>query len=109
MTLVDASSWIEFLRHRTSDASARVKLLVARGEAGWCELTLVELWNGAQGADEKRALEDLEQEVPIYPIAEPVWARARRLAQRCRQKGVTAPTVDIVIAACAVHHRVELE
>ena len=49
MTLVDASSWIEFLRGRSSEPSQRVKTLLARGHAGWCDLTAVELWNGAQG------------------------------------------------------------
>ena len=56
MTLVDASSWIEFLRGRSSEASQRIKTLLARGHAAWCDLTLVELWNGAQGHIEKKVL-----------------------------------------------------
>jgi predicted nucleic acid-binding protein len=109
MTLVDASSWIEFLRGRGSEPSQRVKTLLARGNAAWCDMTLVELWNGAQGHVEKKALEELEAEVQLCAINEQVWAKARLLARRSREKGITAMSVDIVIAACAINYNLELE
>lgn len=109
MTLVDASSWIEFLRGRSSEASQRVKTLLARGHAAWCDLTLVELWNGAQGHIEKKALEELEAEVQLYAVNEPVWAKARLLARRSREKGITATSADIVVAACGAEYGLELE
>ena len=109
MTLVDASSWIEFLRGRDSAPGQRVKHLLSSGEATWCDMTLVELWNGAQGHVEKKALEELESELRIYPVNEQVWASARLLARRCREKGVTASTPDIVIAACAANNKLPLE
>ena len=107
--LVDASSWIEFLRGRTSEPSLRVKALLSQGRAAWCELTLVELWNGARGQAETSVLKALENEVHLCPIAEPSWARARELARRCRSKGLTIPATDIIIAACASVHDLELE
>lgn len=109
MRLVDASSWIEFLRGRDSEPSQRVRALLVRGQAAWCEFTLVELWNGAQGQVEKKALEELEQEVRLYAVNEQVCAKARLLARRCREKGITATSGDIVVAACAVSHGLELE
>jgi len=109
MTLVDASSWIEFLRGRDSEPSRRVKTLLVRGNAAWCELTLVELWNGAQGHVEKKALEELEAEVQLYAVNEHVWAKARLLARRNREKGITATSGDIIVAACAVNYGLELE
>jgi predicted nucleic acid-binding protein len=109
MTLVDASSWIEFLRGRDSVSGQRVKTLLARGDAAWCDMTLVELWNGAQGITEKKALEELDEELRLYPVNEQVWASARLRARRCREKGVTAPSPDIVIAACAANNKLRLE
>ena len=109
MTLVDTSSWIEFLRGRDSEPSGRVKTLLARGHAVWCDMTLVELWNGAQGHVEKKALEELEVEVQLCAINEQVWTKARLLARRSREKGVTAASADIVIAACAVNYNLDLE
>jgi len=109
LTLVDTSSWIEFLRGRESPAGQRVKTLMMRGEAAWCDMTVVELWNGAQGIGEKKVLEEMEEELRLYPVNEQVWAHARILARRCREKGVTASTPDIVIAACAASHKLSLE
>ncbi len=109
MRLVDASSWIEFLRGRTSEAGLRVKALLAKGDAAWCEMTLVELWNGARGQPEKRALADLEREVTLYPVNEQVWALACSLARACRENGFTLPSTDIVVAACARGSNLELE
>jgi len=109
MTLVDASSWIEFLRGRDSEPSQRVKTLLARGNAAWCDMTVVELWNGAQGHGEKKALEELEAELQLCAINEPVWAKARLLARRSREKGITVTSADILIAACAVNYDLELE
>lgn len=82
---------------------------MARAEAAWGDLTSVELWQGAQGTTEKKALAKLEKELPLYPVHEPVWASARILARRCREKGATAPTPDIVIAARAACHKLSLE
>ncbi len=109
MTLVDTSSWIEFLRGRDSVAGQRVKALLARGDAAWCDMTLVELWHGARGHTEKQALTELEGELRLYPVNEPVWEQARLLARRCRDKGITVSTADLVIAAAAIAHKLPLE
>jgi predicted nucleic acid-binding protein len=109
MTLVDASSWIEFLRGRNTGPSERVKTLLKEGKTVWCDITLVELWNGAQGHLEKAALKELEQEVRLYPVNASAWLNARELARRCREKGVTASTADIIVAACAAEHNLPLE
>lgn len=109
MRLADTSSWIEFLRGRTSEAGLRVRSLLAEGHAGWCDLKLVELWNAARGPLEKATLEMLEEEVVFFPIDAPVWKMASSLARKCRQNGLTIPFTDIVIAACAAANGLELE
>ncbi len=109
MKLVDTSSWIEYLRGRDSEAGDSVEVLFLSGAAAWCDMTLVELWNGIRGAKEKRELAEMEKEVERVPVDAGVWRLATRLALRCREKGLTVPTSDIVIAACAVAHGLELE
>jgi hypothetical protein len=74
--LVDASSWIEYLRGRHNAPGQRVKLLLERGDAAWCDITLLELWSGAQGDAEKMVLEELERELRLYPVNEQVWTAA---------------------------------
>jgi predicted nucleic acid-binding protein len=107
--LVDTSSWVEYLRDRESEASGRVEDLLLAGEASWCEMTLVELWNGARGTREKGGLAELEKEITLLPVPPPVWKTACKLARRCREAGITVPASDIVVAACAANHGVELE
>jgi predicted nucleic acid-binding protein len=109
MKLVDTSSWVEYLRDRESEAGDAVEVLVLRGEAAWCDITLVELWHGVRGAKEKRQLAEMENEVERVAVDAPVWRLASRLALRCREKGLTVPISDIVIAACAAAHKLELE
>jgi predicted nucleic acid-binding protein len=54
-------------------------------------------------------MQELEADVIQLPTTDEVWARARWLAQRARAKGLTAPAADVLIAACAREHGVELE
>jgi predicted nucleic acid-binding protein len=107
--LVDTSSWIEYLRDADSDAGNRVEELVLTGDAGWCDLTAVELWHGVRGAREKRDLAALEQEVALFPVDAEAWQKARRLAVQCRHAGLTVPVVDIIIAAAAARHGLDVE
>ena len=109
MKLVDTSSWIEYLRELDSPPSARVEELVLKGEAAWCDMTLVELWNGARGAREQRELAVLEREITRLPVDADAWQAACQLARSCRKAGFTAPPSDLVIAACAKRHKVALE
>ena len=109
VTLIDSSSWIDFLRGRQTEPARRVQSLLASGEAAWCDLIAVELWNGVRVGKERKALDELEAELSAFALNADVWKLARKLAFRCRQSGITAPSNDIVIAACVATHNLELE
>ncbi|MSU64260.1 MAG: PIN domain-containing protein [Pedosphaera sp.] len=109
MKLIDTSSWVEYFRGRESEPGDRVEVLVLSGEAAWCDMTLVELWQGVRGAREKRELAAMESEIERVPVDETVWRLASKLALRSREKGIIVPISDIVIAACATAHKLELE
>jgi predicted nucleic acid-binding protein len=109
MKLVDTSSWIEYLRDQESATGDSIEVLVLSGEAAWCDATLVELWHGVRGAKEKRELAEMEKEIERIPVNAEVWRLASKLALRCREKGINVPISDIITAACAVTHGLELE
>jgi predicted nucleic acid-binding protein len=90
MKLVDTSSWVEYLRDRESEAGERMEVLVLRGEAAWCDITLVELWHGVRGAKEKRELAEMENEIERIPVDAEVWRMASKLALRCRDPSATS-------------------
>ena len=110
MTLVDSSSWIEAFR-KSGDPKVRerVRLLLLKGEAAWCDMVRLELWNGAAGASEKRSLRMFDRDLPRLEISGAVWSLACKLAVRARAAGLTIPSSDLLIFACASHHQVPIE
>ena len=69
----------------------------------------LELWAGVGGHADRKLPRDYQRRLPELPVTDPVWREACDLADRCRQAGQTAPLHDILIAACARRHRVEIE
>lgn len=110
MKLIDSSAWVHALRP-TGDpgVKARVRVLLQSGEAAWCAMVRLELWNGARGQHEQRVLAEMERDLPDLEINSDVWRVANDLARAARAAGQTIPPTDILIAACARHHRVEIE
>ena len=87
----------------------RVTRALDAGEARWCAIVRLELWNGAGGDRDKKVLRDFERLLPELAIDNTVWNAAFDLARRARSAGISVPATDILIAACARQHRVELE
>lgn len=109
MTLVDTSCWVPQIRRKGDPAvGARVEELLAVGLAAWCAPVRLELWNGAGSELDREILRNFERILPSLPITDAVWSDACALASRCRKAGKTAPANDVLIAACARHHGVEL-
>ena len=88
---------------------ARVEELLRTGQAAWCAMVRLELWNGIGKDAERDRMKAYEAVVPDLPISEAVWEVACRLASRCRAAGRTIPANDVLIAACAKVHGVQLE
>lgn len=110
MTLIDTSAWIHSLRPDGDPAaSARVRSLLESGEAAWCSLIQLELWNGARGELEKQVLTEMAASLPDLEMDQAVWSTAFDLARQARAVGHTVPSTDLAIAACARRHGVALE
>ena len=110
MVLVDTSIWIEGLRtNGRVDARARLDELLAADEAAWCDVIRLELWNGARGDAEKKALRYLDSLIPRLPIDERVWAEAVEVGQVARRSGLTVNVGDLIIFACARFYDVKIE
>ena len=92
-----------------STVRARVEAALTTGQACWCPLVQLELWNGASGQQEQKVLRDFARTLPELPIDEEVWQAACDLARRARAQGVTVPATDVIIAACARRHGAALE
>lgn len=110
MVLIDTSSWVHYLRPvGHANVRHRVNNLLSSGAAAWCPVVRLELWNGVIGTHEKIALRNMEKLIPDLPIEPGVWDLAIRIAEKSRASGLTAPAMDLTIAACARFHGAELE
>jgi predicted nucleic acid-binding protein len=110
ITLVDSSSWVQFIRpNGAKEAKSRVAALLDAGNAAWCQIVRLELWNGAGDSHEKKLLRQLEEGLPVLPISETVWEEAVGLAVVTRSRGMTIPATDLLIFACARIHGVGIE
>jgi predicted nucleic acid-binding protein len=106
--LVDRSAWIEFLRGTKTSTDSRVQTLLNSRDAAWCEIIILELLNGASASEVQR-IERLRREIWHFEIDAHVWAVALNLAVAARASAITAPTVDVVVAACARVYDLEIE
>lgn len=110
MILLDTSVWIEGLRERgNAEIKRRVHDHLKGNRACWMPMIRLELWNGARGEREKRALREFEQVLPELEVTTEVWEAASDLARRARAAGLTVPAADILVVACARHHGVEVD
>jgi predicted nucleic acid-binding protein len=110
MVLVDTSAWVHALREiGPQDVRDRLTTLIVSGQAAWCDMIRVELWIGARGNEEKRKLREFDADLPRLAIDQKVWDLACDFARSARRDGLTVPTSDLVIFACALRHGAGLE
>ncbi len=106
--LLDASLWIDFTRARSP---APLKQFIAPflldPEAHLAEPVRFELLRSAR-PDETRQLEAQFATLPTLPTPADLWQRAIDLGQACRQIGRTVLSLELLVAAVAVHHNAVL-
>jgi predicted nucleic acid-binding protein len=110
LVLIDTSVWTHALR-RNGDPQVRdrVQLLMANGQAAWCDAVRLELWNGVRGEAERKKLKELESLLPSLPINADVWSDSCHLAELARTSGLNVPAIDLIVFSCARHHGVKVE
>jgi predicted nucleic acid-binding protein len=103
MVLVDSSVWIESLRRRGRiEIKLAVEALLDTYEAQWCSPVRLEVLGGAR-PEERERLGLYFSVIPYRRCDESDWNRAVALAWELRDKGVTVPWLDVVVAALVLH------
>jgi predicted nucleic acid-binding protein len=103
MVLVDSSAWIDGLRRK---GPLEVKLglegLLDAYEAMVCSPVRLEVLGGAR-ATERGRLSYFFSVLPYRACQLADWERAVALAWRLRDRGVSVPWMDVIVAAIALH------
>ncbi|MCU1349612.1 MAG: vapC [Acidobacteria bacterium] len=106
--LVDASVWIDFTRARSPRALKDLIIpYVLDPEACLAEPVVFEVLRYAN-EEEARQIQAHFLTLPILSTPIRLWSEAAALGRRCRRLGITAGSLDLLIASVALHHEAEL-
>jgi predicted nucleic acid-binding protein len=106
--LIDSSLWVDFTRAKSPPAlKAVIQPWLLDPEACLCEPVAFEILRHATPAEQKQ-LEAHFATFPLVPTPATLWRDAAALGRRCRAKGTTPGSLDLLIAALALHHHAEL-
>ena len=104
--LIDTCAWIDFLRSKKGVLGDYVASAIERDQALLCGPVITELLQGAKGKKEKQQLEFLISGIEILDVSKNDWVKAGLCLQVLRQKGITLPVTDALIATIAFRNSV---
>ncbi len=99
--LLDTTAWIDFLRAGSRTLGDTAQKLIAADRAVLCGVVVAELLRGFKGAREQRQLHNLLDTIPRLDTIEQDWEDAGNMLRRLREKGITVPLTDAVVAVVA--------
>jgi predicted nucleic acid-binding protein len=106
LILIDTSAWVEFFRGRGTVAD-RVDEAIDANTAAVCGPVLTELSRGLLARERKKVLSLLDG-CNFLEQPPDLWRTAGDLGFLLRSKGVTAKTMDLLIASHALFHQLPL-
>ncbi len=107
MILVDTSGWIDFFRGREPVASA-VDAAIGANEAAHCGPILTEIRRGLRTSLERRRVLPLLDGCYLLEQPPELWEQAGDLGFALARHGASVKTLDLLIAAYALHHGVSI-
>ncbi len=107
-TLIDTSLWVDFTRTRSPRTIKRfIAPFILHPDAHLAEPIAFEILRHATAA-EARQLTQQFQTLPMLATPPLLWTEAAKLGQACRRKNITVNSLDLLIAAIALHHGAEV-
>ena len=109
MILIDTSAWIEFFRKKGNpEAKNRVASLLNGDEAAYTCPVMMELMAGAREPAELELISETLSLCQRIVFQAEFWERAAQIERTLRQRGVTVPRDDVLVATVVCEHRMTL-
>jgi predicted nucleic acid-binding protein len=106
--LIETSLWVDFTRAKTPpERKLEIQRWILSPDACICEPVAFEILRHAT-ARERPMIEAQFETFPLLATPPRLWRDAALLGQACRDQGFTAGSIDLLIAALALHHDAEL-
>ncbi len=107
-TLIDTSLWIDFTRARSPRKLKQfIAPFILDPDAHLAEPIIFEILRHATPAEAKQLTQQF-QTLPLLATPPLLWTQAADLGQACRQKNITVNSLDLLIAAVAIHDGAEV-
>jgi predicted nucleic acid-binding protein len=107
--LVDTSAWIlSFRESGHLKLKEYLKEALDRDSVAITNIITLELLQGCKMRKEYDTLKARLDVLPSYPISEKTWTIAYEFAFVLRRKGITVPTIDIMICSIAKENALKL-
>ena len=105
LVLFDSSAWIHFLRHSDSHPIALLlKTLLQQDVVATTWLIRLELLSGTPTEEAYHALDADVAALRQLALTDAIFQAASRLRWQLQRKGLAISTIDVLIAACALHY-----
>jgi len=106
MILIDTSAWIaSFKKTGNDELKEFMRQAIVSDLAVTTPVIILELLQGCRSVGERDALKIKLESLDLLSITLSVWEQAYELGFSLRRKGLTIPTVDLIIAALAIEHK----
>jgi predicted nucleic acid-binding protein len=106
--LIESSLWVDFTRRKSPAAlKQRIQPWILDPLAALCEPVIFEILRNAT-ALERPMIEAQFATLSVLETPPRIWRAAALLGQKCRDQGINAGSLDLVIAAIAIHHAAEI-
>ncbi|MHB1399532.1 MAG: type II toxin-antitoxin system VapC family toxin [Trichloromonadaceae bacterium] len=99
--LIDTSAWIDFFRNQSGAVGDIVATLIERDQAVMTGPVLAELLQGLKSRQEINTLRELFDVLPYIETSRRDWEQTGDLLRKLRQRGITVPLTDALIASVA--------
>ena len=106
MILIDTSAWIaSFKKTGNDELKEFMRQAIVSDLAVTTPVIILELLQGCRSVGERDALKIKLESLDNLSITLSVWEQAYELGFSLRRKGLTIPTVDLIIAALAIENK----
>ena len=105
--LLDTSVWIDVLRGKTPNLVVITRELLNDDRVLTCGPVMFEIKRGLRPQERNKILQ-LFDALNRLSVDETVWDSAGDLDASLREKGITIPPMDVIIAQICLHHDVFL-
>ncbi len=100
--LIDTSAWIvSFKKAGNEKLKERVVETLASLSAVTTNIIILELLQGCRDKKEYEAMKSRMEALEVQTMNEAVWETAYRVGYDLKRKGITVPTIDILISSLA--------